>query len=465
MEKIRIKEALEKRANENRLQHYKPYAKQLEFHAAGKSFRERLFMAGNQLGKTLCAASELSMHLTGQYPEDWPGLRFNRPTHWLAGSESGELTKKGIQRNLFGRDIKTAMGTGQIPKSAIIGYTPGRGVSDLIDTAKIRHVSGGISTVSLKSYEQGRGKWQADTVDGIWFDEEPPLDIYTEGLTRTNVVMGPIMLTMTPLLGMSETVLRFIGDKKTPGTHVTQMTIEDVEHYTKEQREAIIASYPEHEREARTKGVPILGSGKVFPVSEGGITIDPLPIPEHWVQIGGLDFGWDHPTAAVRLCWDKDADCVYVTHTHRLREATPIIHAATLKGWGDWMPWAWPHDGLQHSKDSGEQLAEQYRKQGLNMLPERATFSDGSSGVEAGIMAMLDRMQTGRLKVFSTLSEWFEEFRLYHRKDGLIVKERDDLMSATRYGIMMLRFAKTRPVRKPHSSRQLPGGNLAWMGR
>jgi hypothetical protein len=86
-------------------------------------------------------------------------------------------------------------------------------------------------------------------------------------------------------------------------------------------------------------------------------------------------------------------------------------------------------------------LAAQYRAQGLKMLRLHATHGDGGFGLEAGIMAMLDRMKTGRLKVFAHLSEWFEEFRLYHRKDGLIVKQRDDLISATRVGLMMLRHA------------------------
>lgn len=77
------------------------------------------------------------------------------------------------------------------------------------------------------------------------------------------------------------------------------------------------------------------------------------------------------------------------------------------------------------------------------MLKERATFEDGSNGLEAGVSDMLTRMQTRRLRVFSHLDDWFEEFRLYHRKDGIIVKVSDDIMSATRYGIMMRRRAKT----------------------
>lgn len=439
----------DRRKRRNKIAEYKPYSKQKEFHAAGKRYRERCLMAGNQLGKTYSAAAEVAYHLTGLYPEWWEGYKFDRPTNWLAGSESGELTKKGVQRLLFGRDIRGGLGEGQLPAASILDTSPARGVPELIDSAKIRHVSGGISTIALKSYEQGRGKWQADTVDGVWFDEEPPLDIYTEGLTRTNVVMGLIILTETPLLGMSDTVMRFMGETKAPNTSLTVMTIDDAEHYTQEQRDAIIASYPAHEREARIKGIPMLGSGKIFPIPEDAITIAPFEIPKYWVQIGGMDFGWDHPFAAVRLAWDRDNDIIYIIKTYRVREQTPVIHSAAIKPWGDWLPWAWPHDGLQHDKGSGEELKNQYAAQGLNMLPERATFIDGGNGVEAGLMEMLERMKTTRFKVFSTETDWFEEFRLYHRKDGKIVKERDDLMSATRYAIMMLRHAIVKTTDKP----------------
>lgn len=222
-------------------------------------------------------------------------------------------------------------------------------------------------------------------------------------------------------------------------------TIDDALHFTEEDRARIIASYPAHEREARTKGIPSLGSGRIFPVAEENIVIDPIAIPRQWVRIGGLDFGWDHPTSAVELCWDRDADVIYLTKEYRQREATPIIHAAAVKPWGDWLPWAWPHDG-NNDTAAGENLASQYRRQGLAMLPERATFEDGSNSVEAGLMDMLDRMQTGRWKVFRTCTSWLEEYRLYHRKDGKVVKERDDTISASRYALMMKRFAKTAPT-------------------
>lgn len=231
--------------------------------------------------------------------------------------------------------------------------------------------------------------------------------------------------------------------------HVTVMTIDDAEHYTAQQRQEIIDSYPAHEREARTKGIPSMGSGRVFPITEESIVIDPIPIPSHWALINGLDFGWDHPFAAINCAWDRDADCFYVCKEYAERESTPVIHAASIKPWGDWIPCAWPHDGLQHDKGSGEALAAQYRAQGLKLTKDKATFADGGNGVEAGVMEMLDRMQTGRWKVFRTCGGWLSEFRLYHRVDGQIVKLKDDRLSASRYAMMMRREAMTKP--KPYN--------------
>lgn len=402
-------------------------------------------MAGNQLGKTLAGAAEAAMHLTGKYPDWWDGKRFDRPVIMLAGSESYELTRDGVQRLLVGPPMsEEEWGTGYIPKADIIATTRRSGVSGALDSITVRHASGGSSTLLFKAYEQGRGKWQANTVDYVWFDEEPPEDVYFEGITRTNATGGLIAVTFTPLKGMSTVVARYILEKS-PDRDVITMTIEDADHYTAEERKRIIDSYPPHEREARTKGIPSLGSGRIFPVPEEDITVVPFVIPKHWTQIGGIDFGWDHPTAAAHLAWDRDADIIYVTKVYRKREAPVVMHAAALKPWGEWLPWAWPHDG-NNDTAAGENLASQYKAQGLGFLPERATFDDGSNSVEAGLMDMLDRMMTGRFKVFNICVEWFEEFRLYHRKDGKVVKERDDVLSASRYALMMKRFAKAKPA-------------------
>jgi phage terminase large subunit-like protein len=422
-------------------------------------------MAGNQLGKTLCAAAEVSMHATGRYPDWWEGKTFDKPTNGWVSGVTGESTRDNPQRWLYGP--LGAPGTGMIPKDAIIDKTVRRGLADALDTLVVRFGGGGDvqtgeSYIGFKSYDQGREKWQGPTRQYVWFDEEPPADIYTEGLTRTNVGLGPVFLTFTPLLGMSEVVKRFLIDK-IQETHVTQMTIEDALHYSSDQRQAIIAAYPPHEREARAKGVPTMGSGRVFPIPEEFIKVDPFPIPDHWPQIGGLDFGWDHPSAAVKEAWDRDTDTIYVIAAHRARENTPAMFVPAIKPWGNWLKWAWPHDGEQSGGKFGAKdnlhLAKLYEKEGLTILPEHATFEDGGNGVEAGVQDMLDRMQTGRFKVFSHLTEYFEEFRLYHRKDGLIVKANDDLLCASRYAMMMKRFASVKLKKAPKFYSESVGWN------
>ena len=385
-------------------------------------------------GKTIAGSFEAAMHLTGIYPSWWKGAEFDAPTSAWGASETSQGTRDTVQRLLLGKVGE--WGTGAIPASKILEIKRStHGVADAVETILVQHVNGGTSRITLKTYDQGRLRWQGETLDFVWFDEEPPEDIYFEGLTRTNATNGIVWVTLTPLKGMSIVVKRFLIDRHV-GTHVTAMTVHDAKHYTSEQIVAIIASYPEHERKSRSMGIPTLGSGLIFPVDEASIKCQAIAIPAHWVQIGGLDFGWDHPSAAVKLAWDRDSDIIYVTAAHRQSEQTPVLFSATIKPWGAWLPWAWPHDGLQHDKGSGETLANQYREQGLKMLKDKATHAPsknepegtGGNGVEAGILDMLDRMQTGRLKVFEHLNEWFEEFRMYHRKDGRIVKEDDDLL-------------------------------------
>jgi phage terminase large subunit-like protein len=432
----------ERRHTTNRLQYYKPYDRQLAFHNAGAKYRERMLCAANQSGKTFCAGMEVAMHATGRYPDFWKGRRFNKPTVGWACSVSGEVARDTVQRILLGRS--GAIGTGCIPKDAIAETVTARGIADLVGTIKVHHVSGGISLIVLKSYLAGREAFQGETLDWAWLDEEPPIDIYSEVLTRTNVGNGPVWLTETPLLGVSEVVRRFLHEKS-PDRCVEMMTIEDVGHFSEEEKKRIIASYPKHEVEARTKGIPILGSGRIFPIEESRIVVEHRDFPSHWPRIGGMDFGWDHPFAAVELVWDRDSDVVYVARIHRLKESTPIEHAAALRSWGRDLRWAWPRDGKRETLEgAGIALSEQYRAQGLYMLTQPATFPDGSASVEAGLMQMLDRMRTGKLKVFREHYDWWQEFRLYHRKDGKVVKEGDDLLCATRYALMMLRFATTR---------------------
>lgn len=406
------------------------------------------YLLTRNCGKTLCAAAEVAMDLSGNYPPWWAGKRFQTNTRIWVGSPTSQTTRDAAQYLLMGPPGE--FGTGMIPAKSIVDFSKAtHGVPNALESVMVKHTSGKISQLQFKSYDQGRIRWQSATIDKIWFDEEPPMDIFVEGRTRTNVPGNCTMMTFTPLLGMSEVVIRFLQEKPM-GSIVVPMTIVDALHYSPEQRDRIIAGYPIHERKARAMGIPILGSGAVFPIEEETLTADAFPIPDHWPRICGMDIGWEHPTACSWMAWDRDTDTIYVYDVHRVKEQTPVFHAATMKAKGAWIPTAWPHDGLQHDKGSGAQIAKQYRDLGVNMLKEKSTHAPekgkkegtGGYGLEAGITDLLSRMQTGRFKVFKHLNDWFQEYRMYHRKDGLIVKQHDDLMSATRIGVMMLRFAK-----------------------
>lgn len=211
-ERLELLEELKRRAKRNALVRYQPYTKQRLFHALGATKRERLLMAGNQVGKTYCGAAEVAMHLTGLYPDWWQGRRWDRPTRWWAASVTAEVTRDAGQRLLLGDPVDgSALGTGLIPGD-MIGETRSKtGIPNALASASVKHVSGEWSSLVFKSYDQRREKFQGDTLDGIWLDEEPPLDIYTECLTRTNATGGMVFMTFTPLMGMSKTVKRFTG--------------------------------------------------------------------------------------------------------------------------------------------------------------------------------------------------------------------------------------------------------------
>lgn len=208
----------ETRRTRNRLRDYRPYAKQRAFHDAGKSFDERLFMAGNQLGKTWAGGFEWAIHLTGRYPDWWNGRVFDKPVRFWAAGVTGESTRDNPQRVLVGPPQQDELrGTGAVPFDTLKDCTPSRGLPDALDSIVVRHggggdVQAGESVCSFKSYEKGRQKWQGETLEGVWYDEEPPLEIYSEGKTRTNATGGINIVTFTPLLGMSDVVMLFLAE-------------------------------------------------------------------------------------------------------------------------------------------------------------------------------------------------------------------------------------------------------------
>src|SRR5262245_1326881 len=429
-----------------RIRYFTPYVRQRDFLDSGGLRRERLFMAGNRCGKTETGAYEAALHASGLYPADWKGKRFDHPTiGWVCGQTS--LAARDIcQAKLLGSPgVVAAQGTGMLPKDTIIDTSLARGVTDAIDTIQIRHVGGGISIIRFKSYEQGRAKFQGEGLDWIWFDEEPDIDIYSEGLTRIGEKGGIAWMTFTPLLGRSAVVLRFT-DEPSVDRGIISMTLDDIPpdgHISPAQKLKIIEGYLPHEREARARGIPILGSGRIFTTPEAAIVEAPIEhIPAYWKKLWGIDIGIGHPFAAVLMLWDVDNDVVHIHSTIRMSDAIPVIHAKAMRRIAAAVPVAYPKDAGDRDRGTGEPVSKLYKAEGLIMLHEHATHADGSVSTEAGLLEWDERERTGRLKVAAHLSDWLEERRFYHRKDGQIVKIKDDLMSATRIALMMKRFAR-----------------------
>ena len=455
---VEIARELRKRERFNRIEFYDPYPYQKNFHDTGGSANQRLLMAANRIGKSYCGSAEMAYHLTGLYPKWWKGRKYRQPITAWCGGVSNETTRDIVQHELLGSpDDPESFGSGTIPKNYIIKTERKPGVPNAKSMALIRHVSGGNSSLFFKAYEMGQEKWQGRSVDCIWLDEEPPRDIYSQAVTRTLDRQGMVYMTFTPENGMTETVASFLNNLK-PGQSINNATWDDASekirsmkghkgHLNEAVMEQILSSYSPHEREMRRYGRPSIGSGLVFPIMEEKIIIDPIVIPDHWPRICGIDFGFDHPTACIWVAWDRDEDEIYVYDAYRQAKAPPAVHAAAINSRPGFIPVAWPHDGNRRDSMGNPGLADQYRQFGCNFLPfhfENPTAlgeKKGGNSIEEGIMFMLQKMEDEKFHVFATLSDWWEEFRMYHRKEGKIVPLNDDLMSATRYAVMSLRFS------------------------
>lgn len=199
------------------------YAKHMEFFEQGAHFPERAAICANRVGKTMgMGGYETALHLTGRYPDWWIGRRFAEPIEAWAAGKTNETTRDIVQLVLIGKKHKegartVTTGLGLIPKEYLGVPTWKAGVDGLVDTIPVRHVSGGFSSLGLKSYQQGRGSFEGTAKHVIWLDEEPDAAVYDECLIRTATTHGIMICTFTPLEGMSEVVLQFLPAEMRPG--------------------------------------------------------------------------------------------------------------------------------------------------------------------------------------------------------------------------------------------------------
>jgi phage terminase large subunit-like protein len=404
------------------------YPRHMEFFAAGATRRERCFMAGNRCGKTLAGVYELIAHLTGRYPAYWQGYRFNKPiVAWCAG-DTFRTTRDIIQRAILGPIFD--QGSGLLPKDCIERVTGKSGTADAVEGIFVKHISGGISELTLKSFDSGRESWQGAAIDVILLDEEPDYEIYVEALLRTATTGGLLMSTFTPLRGFSEIAREFISNRDADqGKFLVQVDWDSVPHLSAEVKAELLASIPEYQREARSKGIPALGSGAIYQVAEADIVVAPFPIPPYWPRAYGLDVGWQR-TAAIWGARNNETGVTYLYDEYYMAKEKPVVHASGIKDRGAWIPGVVDPASRASSQSDGQQMLELYRREGLKL-------QTAVNAVEAGIYKVWQMLSAGKLKVFRTCGSWLSEYRYYQRdEEGKVIKKNDHLMDATRYLIV-----------------------------
>lgn len=413
------------------------YKKHLLFFRLGANKSTRCFMAANRVGKTEGGGGyEVTLHLTGRYPAWWEGATFDAPIRcWVAGDTS-KTVREILQEKLLGQWGK--FGTGLIPAEDIVKFTSKQGVAEAVDTCWIKHYDedgnhDGESKLVFKSYDQKREAFQGTEQDLIWLDEESDDSIRGECMLRLMTTDGLLIETFTPLRGITKIVMQYLPNgEATDDVAVTEDKAlimagwDDVPHLGEAEKKRMLAETPPHLRDARSKGIPSLGAGAIYPVPESEIKVPDFAIPAHWLRLYSMDVGWNR-TAVLWGAKDPDTDIIYLVSEHYRGQAEPSVHANAIQARGKTLRGVIDPASRGRSQDDGTQLLQSYRDLGLHLVL-------ANNGVESGIYEVWQRLSSGRLKVFGSLSNFFQEYRIYRRDEkGRVIKDNDHLMDCARY--------------------------------
>jgi phage terminase large subunit-like protein len=408
------------------------YKKHVDFIKAGATHAERMFSGGNQSGKTSTLLYETVKHLTGEYPEWWEGKKFRSPTVGILGCNSWEKIRDGLQAKLLG-DFEE--GTGLIPKDCIVDKKAASNTPGAYSIIYVKHKTGGTSKLLFKTYESGQEAWESMTVDFVMMDEEPPIDVYCEAAMRTLQRDGTIAIGFTPDSGLTETVLHFFregdftrGVKE--GKYITMVAWDDVAHLPEARKRALLETIPDYLREAKTKGIPFLGAGRVFPFDIYQYYVEPFKIEPWWEKFYGMDVGTNN-TAAVFCVRNPDTGDIYIVDEYLSHEPNAILHTAAIQARGKWIPGVVdPYLSVARGPKDGQNLLDVYKQLGLNIhLAERNTK-------ESGIEKIKVLFITGKIKIFRNVQTLVTQLNLYHRDNkGKTGKTPDDLVDALRYAV------------------------------
>ena len=443
---------------------YKPYPVFEEFHRLGNEASIRLLLAANRIGKTYSCLAEFAMHATLNYPDHWIGYRYKKKNLnlWLGGLTSFEA--EDLSRRLF-------EGSGNDPAFIHESLVISRNRKDR--RYEVKNALGGITNISIKTYggreqQNELSTWKASKVDCILLDEQPTMSVFVECCMRIMntekddhgmIIIAATCTRFTPfVLSFTERVEKTETDRN--GRHIIeekQVKIasgevrdskvfllagwEDAKHLDDRQKKNMVANMLPMEVDARTKGLPSIGSGMVYPVLEELISCHPFEIPDHYARIIGMDFGWSDPTALIFGALDRDSGILYIYFEYAMNAKTPDSHLAdlqTMRG-ADALWWAYVMGdpaGQASSQKDGESLFEIYNQKGLNLVK-------ADNGKSTGILTCLQMMLDGRLKIFKTCPKILNEIRGYaYDEQGRFIDGNDHLCDAMRYMISGLSYAR-----------------------
>jgi phage terminase large subunit-like protein len=379
----------------------------------------------------------------------------------VAIGSTARSTRDTVQRELLG--TIGAWGTGMIPADCIGQVWAMPGTPQGVDMMKVKHVSGGWSTIGFKNYEQPIEAFYGTALDWVWGDEIIPINIYNECLVRTMTTNGIIYITFTPLKGLTPLVVKFCEDadylagaqrilgflpddeeeEEQPTLvasksfkAIVQAGWDDAPWLGEEEKAKILDASEPHLRETRRSGVPSMGSGAVYPITADQILVSPFEIPNHYRRLYAMDVGWNR-TAALWGAIDPDTDTLYIYSEHYVGEQPPPVHAAGVRSRGEWIPGVIDPASRGRSQVDGAQLLQTYKDLGLKL-------TKADNAVEGGIQEVWERLSTGKLKVFNTLPNFAKEYVLYRRDDkGKVVKQNDHLMDCLRYLVTSINKARS----------------------
>lgn len=391
---------------------------------------------GNRVGKTYAGSFMVATHATGLYPKGWDGKVFERSVNILCIGRSAQQARDVIQAELLG-DLSIGLGTGFIPKDRIVGYRKFAGQPDLVDTIFVSNVWGGISTIQIRTAEQGREKIQGTKKDFVWMDEEPKntgYDIFSEARIRLMGTDGQILITYTPLLGLNELSRYLLDEANAAFVEMISITWDDAPHLSAKDKAEMESQLLPHEREARMTGTPVVRQGLVFPFPESAIYVPPFPIPDHWPHVAGWDTGYTTGNSGILLAQDPKTKIWYAVAEYHEEARDREQHAREIESrWGVGLYIACD-PSANRSEGDGKKTMKVYRELGLNI-------HNANNDVMEGISSLFEAFQNGQLKLFNTLKGLRDEMRFYQFDDDpsakfKVKKTKDHRIDSLRYGWM-----------------------------